>query len=282
MIISENDRKNYAAISLSGGKDSTCLVIQMIERGMPIDCVISADTGMEFPEMYEHLAKVDEFLFRERGIHITTLRHPQGFEYLMFEKPMEKPRSIEKRQRLGLPMCGYGWPGFRVRWCTGRLKVRLIEKEITRLKKDRNVVQYIGIAADEAWRCKDKNYPLVDWGIRRRRRFKSAMTTGLISAGCTEFITVRHVGAAPCSVLMSFGNCANSIRSYGNICGNWMTGHGSSLAPVRWVSSSQTGALRLWKNALRERRRRESEPSSAAAVRAALTGQPVAVQTKRR
>ena len=165
MIISENDRKNYAAISLSGGKDSTCLVIQMIERGMPIDCVISADTGMEFPEMYEHLAKVDEFLFRERGIHITTLRHPQGFEYLMFEKPMEKPRSIEKRQRLGLPMCGYGWPGFRVRWCTGRLKVRLIEKEITRLKKDRNVVQYIGIAADEAWRCKDKKYPLVDWGI---------------------------------------------------------------------------------------------------------------------
>ncbi|EKC77709.1 hypothetical protein OBE_00228, partial [human gut metagenome] len=34
---------------------------------MPIDMVLSADTGMEFPEMYEHLAKLDEHLFRERG-----------------------------------------------------------------------------------------------------------------------------------------------------------------------------------------------------------------------
>ena len=34
---------------------------------MPIDTVISADTGMEFPEMYEHLAKVDDYLFRERA-----------------------------------------------------------------------------------------------------------------------------------------------------------------------------------------------------------------------
>lgn len=39
----------------------------MIKCSMPIDAVISADTGMGFPEMYEHLAKVDEYLFRERG-----------------------------------------------------------------------------------------------------------------------------------------------------------------------------------------------------------------------
>lgn len=65
--------KSYHAVSLSGGKDSTCMLILMIERGMPIDIVLSADTGMEFPEMYGHLAKVDEYLYRERGIHITTL-----------------------------------------------------------------------------------------------------------------------------------------------------------------------------------------------------------------
>ena len=45
---------------------------------MPIDVVLTADVGMEFPEMYEHLAKLDDYLYRERGIHITTLRHPQG------------------------------------------------------------------------------------------------------------------------------------------------------------------------------------------------------------
>ena len=41
----------------------TILLLLMIERGMPIDAVISADTGMEFPEMYEHLKKVDDYLF---------------------------------------------------------------------------------------------------------------------------------------------------------------------------------------------------------------------------
>ena len=87
--------KQFHAVSLSGGKDSTAMLLLMIERGMPIDMVLSADTGMEFPEMYEHLSKLDKHLFRERGIHITTLRHPKGFEYLMFDEPKQKPRSLE-------------------------------------------------------------------------------------------------------------------------------------------------------------------------------------------
>ena len=59
--------ETYSAVSLSGGKDSSCLLILMIEKGLPIDCVLYAVTGMEFPEMVEHLAKLDAFLFRERG-----------------------------------------------------------------------------------------------------------------------------------------------------------------------------------------------------------------------
>lgn len=47
------------------------MLLLMIERGMPIDIVLTADTGMEFPEMYDHLAKLDEYLYRERGIHLT-------------------------------------------------------------------------------------------------------------------------------------------------------------------------------------------------------------------
>ncbi|MFR6179635.1 MAG: phosphoadenosine phosphosulfate reductase family protein [Flavonifractor plautii] len=60
-------KENFHAVSLSGGKDSTCLLLLMIERGLPIDAVIWADTGMEFPEMYGHISKVDEHLYRERG-----------------------------------------------------------------------------------------------------------------------------------------------------------------------------------------------------------------------
>ena len=62
--------KQFHAVSLSGGKDSTAMLLLMIEQDMPIDMVLSADTGMEFPEMYEHLAKLDEHLFRERGMYL--------------------------------------------------------------------------------------------------------------------------------------------------------------------------------------------------------------------
>ena len=76
------EKKDYHAVSLSGGKDSTAMLLMMLDRGMPVDGVFWADTGMEFPEMYGHIAKVDDFLFRERGLHIHVLRHPKGFEWL--------------------------------------------------------------------------------------------------------------------------------------------------------------------------------------------------------
>ena len=38
------------------------MLLLMIEQDMPIDVVLNADTGMEFPEMYEHLQKLDDLL----------------------------------------------------------------------------------------------------------------------------------------------------------------------------------------------------------------------------
>ena len=162
------------------------MLLLMIERGMPIDAVISADTGMEFPEMYEHLAKVDAYLFRECGIHITTLRHPHGFEYLMFDVPQQKKRAIERRIAMGQPLTGYGWPGIRVRWCTGQLKTHLIAKEVNRLKGEHGALHYVGIAADEAWRCKDEQYPLVEWGITEAEALKICYDRGYDFGGLYE------------------------------------------------------------------------------------------------
>lgn len=173
-------------VSLSGGKDSTALLILMIEKGLPIDYVMTADTGMEFPEMNEHLQRVDEYLYRARGLHITTLKHPKGFEYLMFEQPKVSSKSIEKRKRLGLPLNGNGWPGIKVRWCTGNLKAHLVESELKRLATGREIKQYIGIAADEAWRCKsekNKFYPLVDWGVTEAKALRICYERGFDFGG---------------------------------------------------------------------------------------------------
>ena len=184
--IQNTNGKQFHAVSLSGGKDSTAMLLLMIERDMPINMVLSADTGMEFPEMYEHLAKLDEHLFRERGIHITTLRHPKGFEYLMFDEPKQKPRSLENRAKLGIPPYGNGWPGIRVRWCTGQLKTHLITKEVNRLKGELGAIHYVGIAADEAWRCKDERYPLVEWGITEAQALQACYDRGFDFGGLYE------------------------------------------------------------------------------------------------
>ena len=184
--IQNTSGKQFHAVSLSGGKDSSAMLLLMIERDMPIDMVLSADTGMEFPEMYEHLAKLDEHLFRERGIHITTLRHPKGFEYLMFDEPKQKPRSLENRAKLGIPPYGNGWPGIRVRWCTGQLKTHLITKEVNRLKGELGAIHYVGIAADEAWRCKDERYPLVEWGITEAQALQACYDRGFDFGGLYE------------------------------------------------------------------------------------------------
>ncbi len=162
------------------------MLLLMIERGMPIDAVLTADTGMEFPEMYDHLHRLDDHLYRERGIRLTVLRHPQGFEYLMFEEPKTKPSSVENRQRLGVPLYGNGWPGVKVRWCTGQLKTHLISKEDNRLKKERNALHYVGIAADEPARIRDEQYPLVDWGITENEALQICYDRGYDWGGLYE------------------------------------------------------------------------------------------------
>jgi len=176
----------FSAVSLSGGKDSSCLLILMIEKGLPIDSVLYADTSMEFPEMEAHIAKLDDFLFRERGLHITTLRHPHGFEWLMFDEPKQKPSCLENRARLGIPPYGNGWPGMKVRWCTGQLKTHLLTKEVNHLKSEKSALHFVGIAADEAQRCKKEQYPLVEWGITEAEALKICYDHGFDWGGLYE------------------------------------------------------------------------------------------------
>ena len=143
----------YHVVSLSGGKDSTAMLLMMLERGMRVDEVVFADTGMEFPAMAAHLQRVEKYT----GIPITYLRHPQGFEHLMFDRVLTKGRREGER--------GYGWARMNSRWCTKHLTTELIDKHVREIAEGREVVQYIGIAADEAWRAKEKRYPLIEWGI---------------------------------------------------------------------------------------------------------------------
>ncbi len=187
-------------------KDSSCLLILMIEKGLPIDSVLYADTSMEFPEMENHIAKLDDFLFRERGLHITTLRHPHGFEWLMFDEPKQKPSCLENRARLGIPPYGNGWPGMKVRWCTGQLKTHLLTKEVNRLKREKSALHFVGIAADEAQRCKKEQYPLVEWGITEAEALKICYDHGFDWGGLYE---IYHRVSCWCCPFQRVGELRN-------------------------------------------------------------------------
>lgn len=104
----------------------------------------------------------------------------------MFDVPQQKKRAIERRIAMGQPLTGYGWPGIRVRWCTGLLKTHLIEKEVNRLKGEYGALHYVGIAADEAWRCKSEQYPLVEWGITEAAALRICYDRGYDFGGLYE------------------------------------------------------------------------------------------------
>lgn len=140
-------------VSFSGGKDSTAMLLMMLERNIPVDDVVFFDTGWEFPQMYDHIAKVEEYT----GIEVTKLHYDVPFTLLM----LENHRTRGKRKDID---GGYGWPTPLARWCTTK-KVQTINRHCRQYADQQH---YVGIAADEAHRCKGHHYPLVEWGVTEK------------------------------------------------------------------------------------------------------------------
>lgn len=145
-------------VSLSGGKDSTAMLLMMLEKKMPVDYILFCDTGVEFPEMYEHLSKLDAYIKEKYNKHITYLKANNSYQYYFAETKISRGKNKGKN--------GYGYASMQNRWCTHRLKVLPQEKFTKALKQP--YILYCGIAADEPKRLKQyeyKRYPLAEWGV---------------------------------------------------------------------------------------------------------------------
>lgn len=160
-------------VSLSGGKDSTAMLLMLLEKGEAVDEVVFFDTGMEFPEMREHLAKLENYT----GIEFTRLRMDPSFEYLMFVRRLKRGKRKAEN--------GYGWPRPNARWCTS-YKTRTINKYLEKLSPDEVC---IGIAADETGRNKNpppSRYPLVEWGVTESDALSYCASSGFDWGGLYE------------------------------------------------------------------------------------------------
>ena len=157
-------------VSFSGGKDSTAMLLMMIERGMQIDEIVFCDTGMEFPEMYRHIEAVELYIKRP----ITILKAKKSFEYYL-------GTHIKRNGNVG-----YGFPDFRNRWCTTLLKQNIMRSYC------RGYIEYHGIAFDEKKRA-EKNktnrnikYPLIDLEITEKQALDFCYKEGFKWGGLYE------------------------------------------------------------------------------------------------
>jgi 3'-phosphoadenosine 5'-phosphosulfate sulfotransferase (PAPS reductase)/FAD synthetase len=129
----------------------------MVEEGMPIDVILFCDTGLEFPEMYDHIRKVEEYIGRK----ITILKSEKDFMWWATEYKVTAKTAHDGVQPG--ETYHYGWPNRLIRYCTRELKTYVIRDYLTNLRKSYQIVQYCGIAYDEPNRIKDLIYPLVTW-----------------------------------------------------------------------------------------------------------------------
>ncbi len=167
-------------VSFSGGKDSTAMLLMMLEKGIPVDRVICIDTTKEFPQMYQHIKKV-QAMIEPLKIEIVKI----DFDY-WFGKHV-KTRGKRKGEK------GYGFPDFRNRWCTA-LKRQCFHSTLASMlytphkrggvnRIPDNVVEFHGIAFDEKERTlnnKGRNirYPLVEWGITEKQALEYCYSKG--------------------------------------------------------------------------------------------------------
>ena len=161
-------------VSFSGGKDSTAMLLMMLEKGMMIDDIVFCDTGKEFPQMYEHISKVENYIGRK----ITILRNEKSFDYLMFDHIKKKGKNKGSK--------GYGWVNMRVRWCTIALK----QKVFNRYMKGKKFIKYIGIAYDEPQRHQkiglNDRHPLYDWKVTEKEALEYCYKRGFNWGGLYE------------------------------------------------------------------------------------------------
>lgn len=171
-------------VMFSGGKDSTAMLLRLVEEQRPIDAVIMADLGMEFPEMYDHVNRVEQYT----GIPITRIKLDKPFAaYLLTHFKRKGSRITETRIDRNLiavnTEIGYSFPDMGNRWCTA-LKKQIIKQYMRRQYSEHEIIEYHGIASNENARSeknKDGRHiirPLLDWGMTEKDTLKYCYDKG--------------------------------------------------------------------------------------------------------
>ncbi len=144
--------------TISGGKDSTCMIDLLLKNNYPLDYIVFKDTLHEFDEMYEYIKKVDSYFQSKYNKSITFLAPAKSFEDSVFGRIGDKSEFRQGWIR-GIPL-PIGYP------CTWRREAKNVPFNKWLKKMDiKKYKVYIGFTTDESNRKMKGDeflYPLID------------------------------------------------------------------------------------------------------------------------
>jgi len=145
-------------VSFSGGKDSTAMLLRLIELNKKPDEVVFADTKLEFLEIYERVEKM-KVLCEKEGITFFWLKTKQNFDDWFYGIPL-RGESGKRGLIRGFPLTLFPC------WWSRESKFKVLDSFC------KNKIRILGIAKDEPKRIRKKEgykYPLVEWGWSEKK-----------------------------------------------------------------------------------------------------------------
>jgi len=167
-------------VSFSGGKDSTAMLLIMLEKGENVHSVLWFDTERDFVEILNHIQLLKKHLPQIRFI---TVRDYLGFDFW-------KERYGEAHPSGG--------------WCTA-LKRNACNKYVNLIKHDYpDIIECIGFSADEEKRANKINkqwkirFPLIEWGITEKDALEYCYAKGYNFDGIYNWMPSKRVSCYDC------------------------------------------------------------------------------------
>lgn len=156
--------KEHNIISVSGGKDSTALLLLAIERSTENMQAVFADTGNEHPQTYEYIQYLNDKVFPIRTIRpdfsvdiarkrefVLTKWREQG---VAEEKVLRAAAILKPTGNPFLDLCIWKgrFPSTKVRFCSEELKQMPIQEQVNLplLEAGDDIVSWQGVRADES------------------------------------------------------------------------------------------------------------------------------------
>jgi len=156
-------------VAYGAGTNSTAMLIELVNRQIPVDLIIFADTGGERPHTLQYVKTFSKWLNVMGCPEIVTVKKVRrNGDVLTLEQD-----CLEKNM---LPSIAYGFKS-----CSQKYKLQPVDKYLNNWQPARDewaagrkITRFVGFDADEQHRIKDYSddkynveFPLVDWDIGR-------------------------------------------------------------------------------------------------------------------